>query len=371
MLAAILQSAGYKTGLYTSPHLVDFRERIRINGEMIPESFITEFVEKHRAVFDRIEPSFFEWTVGLAFEYFAHEKVEIAVIETGLGGRLDSTNVITPLLSIITNISPDHMNLLGNTLPAIAGEKAGIIKNGIPVVIGERQSEVEHVFLKKAKEENAPLVFASDLLNVQSGNGSPDERLFKVNGAFELPSQIHCDLTGLYQENNIATVLCSVLQLRKLKFNLNNDAIKNALQNVKSLTGLSGRWQTLQMNPLTICDVGHNKAGIEFVLRQIKETPHKILRIVFGVVNDKDVSTILKMLPSEATYYFCKANLPRALDENTLLSNALEAGLSGRAYPSVQSAITAALHESAEDDLVFIGGSTFVVGEVLPLFAKA
>ena len=374
MLAAILQTAGYKTGLYTSPHLKDFRERIRINGEMISEQPVIDFVTAHRTDFDDIQPSFFEMTVGLAFDIFAKEKVDIAIIETGLGGRLDSTNIITPLLAVITNIGRDHMNLLGNTLPLIAAEKAGIIKPGIPVIIGEHQPDVAEVFIAKAKKEHSRLVFASDIYDVLKTSAplTNDEiiaiRVKKLNLSDELQPLVFnytLDLTGTYQLKNIKTVLSAIDELRAQGFIIPDEAIKTALQSVKMLTGLHGRWETISTNPLTICDTGHNPEGMQEVLQNIANVNYKKLHFVIGVVNDKDISKILKMLPSAATYYFCKPDIPRGLSAETLMQQAALFGLNGDCYPTVNDALLIAQKNADENDLVFVGGSTFVVAEAL------
>ncbi len=374
MLAAILQTAGYKTGLYTSPHLKDFRERIRINGEMISEQHVIDFVEKHRSDFEEIKPSFFEMTVGMAFDVFAREKVDIAVIEVGLGGRLDSTNIITPLLSVITNIGWDHMNMLGNTKQLIAGEKAGIIKQGIPVVVGEYQSEVADVFTNKAKEENAPLSFASEEWVISKSEvGSQkseawqeyiDFQIVKKNS--QLTTQnLQLDLPGTYQLKNVKAVLSTVAELRKQGFIITDEHIKTALKQVKRLTGLHGRWEVLNHHPLTICDTGHNPEGVAEVLKNIENVSYQKLHFVMGVVNDKDISKILAMLPKSAVYYFCKPNIPRGLDADSLKQQAANFGLSGKNYPSVKDAFKAAQTNAGENDLVFVGGSTFVVAEVV------
>jgi len=368
MLAAVLQSAGYKTGLYTSPHLKDFRERIRIDGKMIPRAAVTQFVGKHKEAFEKIQPSFFEWTVGLAFDHFSKAGVEVAVIETGLGGRLDSTNVITPLLSIITNISYDHQHLLGETLRQIAGEKAGIIKPGVPVLIAETQQEVEEIFRRKAAECNAPVSFADQsviisdpkihegLLNVQMAPAArPDQK-----------TSLLCELNGFYQTKNIAAVIeAAVLLDTNCGLPVPDEAILQGLRHVCTLTGLKGRWQTLSEKPLTIADTGHNEAGIHEVLRMIEATPHKKLHFVLGMVADKDVRSVLKLLPKDAMYYFCKANLPRALDAHELAAAARVFQLKGEVYSSVRSALKGAQQAAEAKDLVFVGGSTFTVAEVV------
>jgi len=373
MLAAILQTAGYKTGLYTSPHLRDFRERIRINGEMISEEHVIDFVEDHKQDFEDIKPSFFEMTVAMAFDAFSKAKVDIAIIEVGLGGRLDSTNIITPLLSVITNIGWDHMNMLGDTLPLIAGEKAGVIKPGIPVIIGEYQTEVADVFINKAKTENAPISFASegwDILKSEAGSRKPevtDYLEFEIS-AHHSPLTTHhlrLDLPGIYQLKNAKTVLSAVEELRRQGFAISDEQVKSALGSVKRLTGLHGRWETLSHHPLTICDTGHNPEGITEVLKNIESTPHENLHIVMGVVNDKDISKILAMLPKHATYYFCKPDIPRGLDAELLQQKAEGFGLHGEIYMSVKTALKAAQSQADKNDLVFVGGSTFVVAEIV------
>ncbi|WP_114937460.1 bifunctional folylpolyglutamate synthase/dihydrofolate synthase [Mucilaginibacter endophyticus] len=374
MLAAILQTAGYKTGLYTSPHLKDFRERIRVNGQMISEQTVIDFVEDHKTDFEEIAPSFFEMTVALAFDVFAKEKVDIAIIEVGLGGRLDSTNVITPLLSVITNIGWDHMNMLGNTLPLIAGEKAGIIKPGIPVIIGEKQEEVAKVFTDKAGETNSKIRFASEQWITEKVKG--ERQKAKDNAELlELHIQsknselktydLALDLPGTYQLKNIKTVLSAIDELREQGFTIADDDIQTALKQVKTLTGLHGRWETLSHNPLTICDTGHNPDGIEEVMKNIASVKYNHLHMVIGMVNDKDIGKVLPMFPKDATYYFCKPDIPRGLDAETMKTQAQDYGLIGEAYPSVKEALLSAQKNAGSDDLVFIGGSTFVVAEVV------
>lgn len=366
MLAAILQQEGYKTGLYTSPHLKDFRERIRINGNMVPKKVVSQFVQQQKATIESLQPSFFEVTVAMAFAYFAAEKVDIAIIEVGLGGRLDSTNIITPELSVITNISLDHTNLLGNTLPEIAFEKAGIIKPGIPAVIGERQVETDEVFLKKAKETDSPLTFAADELSVTQVN--KDEQYLSVTvqqGTSVLFDNLKLDLTGSYQLKNVLTVIQSVLELRKLGYTITDKAVYKALKNVKNLTGLQGRWYTLQQSPLTICDTGHNLAGIAEVIQNIAHTPHHNLHMVFGVLKDKDISGVLALLPKQATYYFTQPSVERAMPAEMLAEQAANFELQGQVYPEVKLAWKAARQQALPGDLIFIGGSTFVVAEVI------
>jgi len=374
MLAAISQTAGYKTGLYTSPHLRDFRERIRINGEMISEEHVIDFVEDHKQDFEDIKPSFFEMTVAMAFDAFAKAKVDIAIIEVGLGGRLDSTNIITPLLSVITNIGWDHMNMLGDTLPLIAGEKAGIIKPGIPVIVGEYQPEVADVFINKAKAENAPISFASEeweILRAEAGKRKSEayseylEFEIQKKGSGLKTLDLRLDLPGIYQLKNAKTVLSAVEELRRQGFAISDEQVKSALGSVKRLTGLHGRWETLNHHLLTICDTGHNPEGITEVLKNIESTPHENLHIVMGVVNDKDISKILAMLPKHATYYFCKPDIPRGLDAELLQQKAEGFGLHGEIYVSVKTALKAAQSQADKNDLVFVGGSTFVVAEIV------
>jgi dihydrofolate synthase/folylpolyglutamate synthase len=368
MLAAILQVAGYKTGLYTSPHLKDFRERIRINGAMISEQTVVDFVADHKSDFERIQPSFFEMTVALAFDVFAKERVDIGIVEVGLGGRLDSTNVINPLLSVITNIGWDHMNLLGDTLPKIAAEKAGIIKPSTPVIIGEYQPEVADVFINKARQQNAELSFASDVKSeVKILNTKEHLEFLEINAPQSSlhALQIQLDLPGTYQLNNARTVLTAVDELRKQGFNITNEHIVTALKQVKILTGLHGRWEVLNSNPLTICDTGHNPEGITEVLKNIASVDYDHLHFVIGMVNDKDISKVLSMLPKDATYYFCRPDIPRGLEAESIKEKAASFGLHGDAYGSVKEALTAAQNKATDKDLVFVGGSTFVVAEVV------
>lgn len=343
MLASVLQEAGYKVGLYTSPHLKDFRERIKINGAMISENEVIDFVKEYKNEFEKIQLSFFEWTVGLAFHYFANQKVDIAIIETGLGGRLDSTNIVTPEVAVITNISMDHTQFLGNTLAKIAAEKAGIIKPTIPVIIGETQSEIKHVFIEKATQLNATIQFA-DKLSLK---------------------EYESDLKGVYQQQNKKTVLATIQILQQLGWKIAENHIKQGLLNVVKNTGLMGRWQVLNNQPLTVCDTGHNEAGIKLILAQINQQSFEKLHFVLGVVNDKDITNILQLLPKNATYYFCQANIPRALDVNILAEKATVVGLSGTIFSSVEAAYKAAQQNATAQDLIFIGGSTFVVAEVV------
>lgn len=347
MLASIFQEHGMKTGLFTSPHLKDFRERIRINGRMIPKQEVTNFIARNKLSFESLHPSFFEMTAGLAFDHFAREKVDIAVIETGLGGRLDSTNIITPLLSVITNISRDHMQFLGDTLEKIAAEKAGIIKIGIPVVIGETQDEVMHVFQKRAAELHAPILFADQ--HVKAG-----EEILSAS-----------PLKGYYQRKNITTVLGAIRVLNNTGMNIPENIVQRGIRHVVRNTRLAGRWQILAHRPLTICDTGHNEAGIRFVLEQIRDTPHEVLHFVFGMVSDKEPGKILSLLPQDARYYFCKPDIPRGLDAGELAKMAAGAGLLGTVHGSVAEALAAARANANAHDMIFIGGSTFVVAEVV------
>ncbi len=369
MIASVLQSAGYKTGLFTSPHLKDFRERIRINGKKIPKKEVTSFISRWKSDFEEIRPSFFEWTAALAFEYFAREKVDVAVIETGMGGRLDSTNVVMPLLSVITNIGMDHMAFLGDTLSKIAGEKAGIIKQNVPVVIGERHPETTEVFLKKAREMNSPIFFAEDLICIEPARGFIPEKKGSSYHVFQNQTlrfkHLNCPLAGIYQKKNLVTVLAALELLKTRGIDLNEVQIRKGIAGVVRQTGLMGRWQVLGKNPLIICDVGHNEEGIKYVLNQISILKYKHLHFVLGMVNDKDVNSILSLLPPEATYYFCKPNIPRGLDANLLATAAIDYRLNGLVYGSVKQAFHAATRNAQAADLVFIGGSTFVVAEVL------
>ena len=369
MLASVLQEAGYKTGLYTSPHLKDFRERIRVNGEMISENAVVEFTEKYRIKneIEMLEPSFFELTVTMAFDYFRAMQVDVAVIEVGLGGRLDSTNIITPEVSVITNISFDHMSLLGNTLPEIAAEKAGIIKSGVPVVIGETSPETSQVFKQFAEKMHSSIEFAdrkyqSDYsMKTIDGKQSLNIRKSEIL----MYPDLQLDLLGIYQRHNVPTVLQTIDVLNEKCWNLSEDNIRSGLENCVDNTGLMGRWQIIGHNPLTICDTGHNPAGITLVVEQIKQTAWKELHIIIGLVNDKDQNEVLSLLPVDAHYYFTKASIPRAMQPEELAVKAEKFGLQGYCYQSVQQALSAAKDIAGENDLIFIGGSTFVVAEVL------
>jgi dihydrofolate synthase/folylpolyglutamate synthase len=366
MLAAILQIAGYKTGLYTSPHLKDFRERIRINGKMAPKAFVTAFVKQQMKVIERVQPSFFEVTVAMAFSYFAIEEVDVAVIEVGLGGRLDSTNIIHPELSLITNISLDHVNILGDTLQKIAFEKAGIIKAGVPAIVGEDSEETRTVFTDKAAEVVTSLQFASREYKIEDLRNEDNQLLFSVqkDGKPQY-KDIALDLNGNYQQYNIPVVLAAVDRLNASGFEIKPTHVYEALAQVKKLTGLQGRWQTISLNPRVICDTGHNVAGITEVLKNILVTPHAQLHFVIGMVKDKDISKILDLLPKEASYYFTQPNLERALPVASLEEQARAHGLHGTAFETVNAALTAAKQQAGANDLIFVGGSTFVVAEVL------
>ena len=365
-LASIFQECGYKTGLYTSPHLLDFRERIRINGRMIPEQNVIDFIGDNKEKFEEMQLSFFEMATGMAFDYFAKEKVDIAIIEVGLGGRLDSTNVINPELSIITNISLDHVNMLGNTLAEIAVEKAGIIKPNTPVVIGETQPETKDVFIKKAQECKAPIFFADQIVDCDKIHiESLDYQKFDIWKDNELYIEaVEFPLLGYYQKKNLATVICAVEQL-KAKFNIEKKDVINGLEFVVKNTNLMGRWQILSRQPLVIADTGHNVGGIKEIVIQLSDMTFRKLHFVLGCVNDKDIDGILHLLPHYADYYFCKADIPRGLDANILADKALEAGLRGKVYESVQQAYNSALNNAHFDDVVFIGGSNFTVAEVI------
>ena len=343
MIASVLQEAGHRTGLHTSPHLKDFRERFRINGEMIPQATVSHFVAAHRDAFEPVRASFFEWGVALALDWFRQEKTDIAVIETGLGGRLDSTNVITPEVSIITNIGRDHADLLGDTLEKIAAEKAGIIKPGVPVIVGEAEGTIADVFRRKAQDVGAPITFID-----QAG-----------------PIPFALDLPGAHQQRNARTAIAALHQMRRQGWNITDAQIAAGLANVQRNTGFAGRWQTISEKPRTIVDIGHNADGLRIVNDMLKATPHDHLHAVLGTVNDKDIEGMLALLPKEATYYFCKAEIPRGLDAEELTIRAHAADLHGKAYASVKAALAAAQEGAAANDLVLVTGSAFVVAEVI------
>ncbi|MCF0255929.1 bifunctional folylpolyglutamate synthase/dihydrofolate synthase [Bacteroides heparinolyticus] len=345
-IAAILQEAGYSVGLYTSPHLVDFRERVRVNGQPIPEEYVIRFVEEERCFFEPLHPSFFELTTAMAFRYFADVEIDVAVIEVGLGGRLDCTNIIHPDLCIITNISLDHTQFLGNTLPQIAREKAGIIKSGIPVVIGETTPETKSVFQKRAGEVNAPIYFAEE------------------NGREDYPG-IEYELKGLYQKKNSRTILTALPLLKEAGYRLDEQSVRRGFAHVTELTGLMGRWQKLQNHPTLICDTGHNVGGITYIVEQLKQQAFHNLHIIIGMVNDKDIQGVLALLPEDAIYYFTQASVKRALPANDLQKLAESAGLKGNCYPDVPSAVRAAQEKSLPEDFIFVGGSSFIVADLL------
>lgn len=345
-IAAILQAEGYRVGLFTSPHLVDFRERIKVNGDCISQEYVMDFVENERSFFEPLHPSFFELTTAMAFKYFADSHVDIAVIEVGLGGRLDCTNIITPILSVITNISFDHTQFLGDTLEKIAMEKAGIIKRDIPIVIGETTPETRNVFIQKAKEINAPIYFAEEYNN-------------------PIANELDFELKGSYQLKNKQTILCAV---NHLPLSLSPSSIKEGLSHVVELTGLMGRWQTIRERPTVICDTGHNVGGWQYLSQQIKSQPCKNLHIVFGMVDDKDIDTVMNMLPTNATYYFTQAQTKRAIPANIVKEKGKEHHLKGYVFPQVADAYKAALHHANEDDFIFVGGSSYIVADFLTLY---
>ena len=362
-LAAILQSQGYRVGLYTSPHLVDFRERIRVNGEMIPEQRVISFVEHERSFFEPLHPSFFELTTALAFRYFAEQKVNVAVIEVGLGGRLDCTNIIQPDLSVITNISFDHVQFLGDTLPKIASEKAGIIKPGIPTVIGEaKDAEVKAVFCKKAETAGTRLIFAEEEEELISYEYSPASGYTYHTRTY---GQLHGQLGGYCQEKNTRTILAAVRELNQAGYGITCESVAEGMSHVCELTGLMGRWQILGREPLTVCDTGHNVGGIQYITRQLQETPHRYLHIIIGMVNDKDVNTVLSMLPKDAVYYFTQASVKRAMPCDEFARTARKHNLQGTCYGDVWTAYHAAKQNAGKSDLIFIGGSTFIVADML------
>ena len=343
LLASVLQEAGYKVGLYTSPHLKDFTERIKINGEPIRKNCVINFIKRNKEFLENQKLSFFEMTVGLAFEHFAKKKVDFAIIETGLGGRLDSTNIIHPVASVITNIGLDHTQFLGESLPEIAFEKAGIIKNNTPVIIGERQQEVATVFINMAKKKQSPIYFASE----------------------QITQEFKTDLNGSYQKHNVKTALQTLLVLRKMQFEISENAIKKGFLKVVQNTNLLGRWQILGNTPKIICDTAHNQEGLAYVMEQLKEENYNNLHVVIGVVKDKKLAQILPLFPKEATYYFCKPNVPRGLDAFELQKKAIEYNLKGDVYESVLKALEKAKKNATTEDVIFIGGSTFVVAEVI------
>ena len=366
-LASVLQEAGYRTGLFTSPHIVDFKERIRVNGKKIDEQFVTDFVNNHAQKFAHLHPTFFELTTAMAFEYFRQQNVQIAVIEVGMGGRLDSTNIISPILSVITNIAYDHTQYLGNTLKEIAAEKAGIIKRGVPVVVGESDSRTNSVFIDKASQMDAPITLASNKLQATMGgvteDGKQNFNVFQCGEPYY--TGIKCGQTGKYQEKNIVTAVAAIEQLQRQGINITKQNIYDGFENVNRNTGFYGRWQVIKKQPLTICDTGHNPAGLSYTVAQIEQQTCKTLRMVIGFVADKDISGILKLLPKHAVYYFCNAQSKRALPSPALQSAAANYGLSGNAYQSVKEAFAAANNDASPDDFIFLGGSNYVVAEAM------
>ncbi len=377
MLSSVLQQAGYQTGLYTSPHLLDFRERIRINGIPISKEAVTDFINLHQPVIQEISPSFFEMTVAMAFEYFGRQKVDVAVVETGLGGRLDSTNIITPVLSIITNIALDHTEFLGENLSSIAKEKGGIIKEGVPLVIGRANEEIESLFLSMAQKKQSVTTLAYNsykpAFNTINQEGSSITRIRKMNkgaikgGAMESgsPISVTCDLTGDYQRENLVTVLTAIDQLRELGWSIPEPAVKAGLAAVVKNTGIKGRWQTIGHNPRSVCDTAHNHDGISAVMKQISQIPRKELHMVWGMVNDKDLDAIFPLLPPLARYYFTRSSVPRSIDPIRLQSKAKAYKLFGETFDSVQAAYKTAQQFAGADDMIFTGGSTFVVADLL------
>ena len=361
-IASVLQEAGYKVGLYTSPHLVDFRERIRVNGKPISEQYVIDFVEYERAFFEPLHPSFFELTTAMAFKFFADEKVDVAVIEVGLGGRLDCTNIITPDVSIITNISFDHVQFLGDTLAKIASEKAGIIKPNIPVVIGETTPETKPVFISKAEEQNAPIIFAEEQDEVMG-------ECLLAKGGFDYQTKtfglITAELGGLCQTKNTRTIIEALKQLIGKGYRITCQNVADGFASVCKNTGLMGRWQKLSDKPKVICDTGHNVGGIQYIVKQLELQEYDNLRIVMGMVNDKDISTVLSMMPKHAVYYFTQASVKRAMPCRDFKAKAAGYGLEGDAYPTVRQAYEAALHDASQNDLVFVGGSSFIVADLL------
>lgn len=366
LLASVLQTAGYKTGLFTSPHLLDFRERIKINGNVIDQESVVNFVKKYSKYFDKLKPSFFEVTSAMAFEYFAMQNVDIAVIEVGMGGKFDSTNIITPILSVITNISYDHTQFLGNSLKEIAGEKAGIIKKNVPIVIGETDSKTRTVFIEKADKENAPLYLANHLFSAENTASSDDEfQIFNVfkGGRLQIMA-LKTDLYGNYQKKNIITCIQAV-EVLKDKLRITTNDMLTGFSKVVQNTNLKGRWQVLGNNPYTVCDTGHNESGFEEIVRQIRQTTFTKLHFVLGILAEKKTDSMLRLLPQNAIYYFTKPGNPRALDENELEKQAQNYNLKGEVYETVSAAFHAAKKNALKDDMIFIGGSTFMVAEIL------
>lgn len=361
-LAAILQEAGYKVGLYTSPHLIDFRERIRVNGVPVSKEYVIDFIENERSFFEPLHPSFFELTTAMAFAYFKEKQVDVAVVEVGLGGRLDCTNIILPDLSIITNISFDHMALLGNTLAQIASEKAGIIKKNIPVVIGEHVPETRKVFQEKADEVSAPILYAQELKNISSYHKDDNGGITYQTTNF---GEIHGELSGDYQVANTNTILTALSQLKQIGYKIQSENIRSGFAKVCELTGLQGRWQVLHKRPTVVCDTGHNEGGWKYLSERLKKIDSGKLRIVFGMVNDKDISAVLSLMPRNAEFYFTKASVKRALNEQELAKLANKFHLTGKTFPDVITATNQSIKDSYTSDFIFVGGSTFIVADLL------
>ncbi|MGC8865130.1 MAG: bifunctional folylpolyglutamate synthase/dihydrofolate synthase [Bacteroidales bacterium] len=365
-LASVFMEHGFKTGLFTSPHLIDFRERIRMNGEMIPKEFVADYITYNQPLFSRIEPSFFEMSFALAAEYFKQSRVDIAIIEVGMGGRLDSTNVITPEVSIITNIGNDHKQFLGDTLDKIAWEKAGIIKEGVPVVIGEHQPETDAVFITKSQSQRAPLYFAEDLFHLQdTWDDGAFLKLHYQDLSDNKSVSIESPLRGIYQQKNILTTLAALKVLQGRDYKIDEGRIKAGFEKVILNTGLAGRWQVMKKRPLVVADIAHNEPGIRVLMEQVRQHTFSHLHLVLGMVADKDSAQILPLLPSDATYYFCRPDIPRGKEAALLAQESAEFGLQGETYPSVRLAVEAALNDAGPEDMVLITGSAFVVAEAL------
>lgn len=368
-IASILQEAGYKTGLYTSPHLIDYRERIRVNGTMISKEFVCSFINDNLNFIENLKPSFFEMSVALAFEYFKYNKVDVAVIEVGMGGRLDSTNIIQPDLSVITNISLDHTQFLGDSLTKIAIEKAGIIKQNTTVIIGETQKETSKVFAEIATNNNSPIYFADNEFKTELIGNKDNKGIFSVIHK-DLKFDIEFDLLGTYQEKNLATILESINQLQEKNYKISEDNIRIGLSKVKDNTGLRGRWEIIQKIPLVVCDTGHNKAGLKYVINQIISQQYENLHIVIGFVNDKNVGDVLKLFPQKAIYYFTRSSVPRSMSSEEVQIEAKKVGLTGNIYVNVESAYNNALEKTGNNDMIFVGGSTFIVADLLTTIYK-
>lgn len=366
LLASLLREKGLKVGLHTSPHLKDFRERIRVNGVMVEKNWVVDFVEKNKSIIEEIQPSFFETAVAMAFKYFEEQKVDIAFIEVGMGGRLDSTNVLSPLLSVITNISFDHTQFLGKDLASIAREKAGIIKDNTPVVIGQTQEETAPVFIKRAKEHNSRIIFADQIYSIRNPLHKDTKLFVDIYKKDDLLyKNLVSMLSGNYQLKNIATVICAIEELGNIGFKFSEEEIRAGFLNLQTNAPLMGRWQTLSTNPLTICDTGHNKDGLTYVIEQINQTPHNNLHFVLAMVGDKDIDKVISMLPKNAYYYLSKADIPRGLEIEVLSKKIEQVGLNYSSFPSIREALFIAQKNAKNNDLVFVGGSTFTVAEVI------